>query len=94
MFPSLHSFKYLLLQFLFLSLPTTIISAQSPPVNWETTFGGTAGDLAWKFLPLDDNGVLVAGISLSGISGIKTEVSQGWMDYWIVRLDSSGAIVW
>ncbi len=41
-----------------------------------------------------DKGYLLAGASFSGISGDKTQTSQGSWDYWIVRIDSLGNKVW
>ena len=37
---------------------------------------------------------IVASYSTSGISGNKTESSNGFYDYWILKLNSIGNIIW
>src|SRR5690606_6121311 len=41
-----------------------------------------------------DGGYLLGGYSKSDISGEKTENSQGDYDYWILKLDTNGNLVW
>lgn len=41
-----------------------------------------------------DGGYILGGFSKSNISGDKTENSNGIDDYWIVKTDSLGSIVW
>lgn len=64
----------------------------SRQVVWENTIGGTQfEDLGYTF-PTDDGGFMVIGHSDSGISGDKTEASQGTYDFWIVKLDRNGIV--
>lgn len=63
-------------------------------VLWQNTIGG--GDMDW-FVSLDstsDDGYICGGWSRSNISGDKTENSYGGDDYWILKLDSVGNILW
>ena len=41
-----------------------------------------------------DSSYILGGHSNSGISGDKTEASQGNYDYWVVKLDGTGNIDW
>lgn len=41
-----------------------------------------------------DGGYLVAGTSVSSVSGEKSAASRGREDYWLIRLDAAGAPVW
>jgi hypothetical protein len=61
---------------------------------WDKTIGGSNWDQAAAIITTSDGGYLVAGYSYSGISGDKTEVNKGIRDYWVVKLNSSGQIVW
>ncbi|WP_107037337.1 T9SS type A sorting domain-containing protein [Brumimicrobium mesophilum] len=61
-------------------------------VLWDKTFGGSAIDGA-NSIVLDDN-IIVGGTSNSPISGNKSEGIYGGLDIWILKLDSSGALVW
>ena len=70
-----------------------IIRSQ-PTVQWQNTIGGSANDGLTSLTSLSDGGFIAIGASESNISGDKTENSQGDYDYWIVKLDDSGNIVW
>jgi hypothetical protein len=64
-------------------------------IQWQNTIGGTDVDELSDIKQTLDNGYLVAGYSISDISGDKTNNSYNHsIDYWIVKLDSSGNIIW
>lgn len=66
----------------------------SRKVQWDRTLGGTLGDYAADVEPTSDGGYIVGGSSFSNSTGNKSESSRGGEDYWIVKLDSLGQIVW
>jgi hypothetical protein len=53
--------------------------------QWDTEFGGSDADELKSIRLTSDNGYILAGSSLSEISGDKTQTSQGDRDYWIVK---------
>ncbi len=59
--------------------------------QWDKRFGGTASDEVRKVLLTANGSYLLGGISASGISGDKTQPSQGLADYWLVQVGSIGA---
>lgn len=63
-------------------------------IEWQHTIGGDMNDIAWDISQCFDGGYIVGGYSFSGVSGDKTEENQGNSDYWIVRLNEAGNIVW
>jgi hypothetical protein len=63
-------------------------------ITWQNTVGGNASDAFRDLTIATDGGYLLGGYSLSGISGEKTEDSNGDYDYWVVKLDSNGAVQW
>lgn len=63
-------------------------------IEWQRAYGGSAADFMTAMVETNDGGYLLGGSSSSGISGIKTEVNLGVTDYWLVRIDSIGNIVW
>ncbi len=63
-------------------------------VQWNKTYGGNDSDVLRDMLQTADGGYLVGGYSKSNISGDKTENSQGDYDYWILKLDGSGNLMW
>jgi hypothetical protein len=62
---------------------------------WDKTIGGSdnEGDV-WSFQKTEDNGYILEGFSISGISGEKTEECRGDFDYWVVKLDKNYNIQW
>ena len=66
-------------------------------VQWENTIGGNKDDELYDVIPTADGGYLAAGFSYSGIGGDKTEARIGppaYADYWVIKLDADGEIVW
>ena len=63
-------------------------------IQWQRTLGGSEDDYLRKIIQTSDNGFLAVGYSSSDISGDKTENSLGGTDYWILKLDEAGNIMW
>ena len=76
------------------AISTTLSYAQAPTIEWQNTFGGSAGDNGNVILQTTDGGYILGGESRSDISGNKTENSYGSNDFWIIKLNSLGVIEW
>lgn len=63
-------------------------------IEWQNTIGGNMDDFLLDVAQTADNGYILAGRSLSGISGDKTELNIGFWDYWVVKLNATGDILW
>ena len=64
-------------------------------IEWENTIGGWEDDFLYSISQTDDHGFIVGGHSESYVSGDKTESSiSGSPDYWVIKLDSVGNIIW
>jgi hypothetical protein len=63
-------------------------------IQWQNTIGGTSVDNLFSISQTFDGGYICGGTSNSNISGDKTENSQGVFDYWVVKLDPNGNIMW
>ncbi len=63
---------------------------------WDKRYGGNDSEGASRILRHPNGGFLLVGISLSNISGVKTDnnYASGLSDIWTVRIDSSGNILW
>jgi len=59
---------------------------------WQKTLGGSHSDAAFSIQQIDDGGYIVAGTSTSTDGDVT--VNYGGKDYWIVKLDISGNLVW
>ena len=56
-------------------------------------YGGTLGNSAFTIKKLN-NSIYIGGTSDSDSSGVKTEDSRGSVDYWVLKLNMDGSIVW
>lgn len=63
-------------------------------ITWQNTIGGSKDDYLHCTRQTTDGGYILGGQSLSGISGDKTEDSIGYYDFWIIKTDSTGNILW
>jgi len=65
---------------------------------WKKTFGGSGDDKAYTVQQTTDGGYIVAGASNSAIVDVNGTLTSsgnhGNSDYWIVKLDTSGNIMW
>jgi hypothetical protein len=62
--------------------------------EWDRDFGGNYGDELFTIQQTSDKGYLLGGLSASGVSGDKSQATWGGIDFWIVKIDSSGNKVW
>lgn len=65
-------------------------------IQWQKTLGGTYSDEATSVIQCTDGGYIVAGYTLSK-DGDVTDLHgapDSYHDYWIVKLNSAGAIEW
>lgn len=65
---------------------------QGGKLNWQKVLGGTDADYANVILTDKDSSYIVGGISYSSNGDINGAHGSG--DYWVVKLDSKGTIVW
>ena len=84
--------KYFLLSMCYISFNT--IYTQTPEIDWQNTIGGYNDDYLTSISPTSDGGYILGGDSYSGSNGDKNENKFGESDYWIVKLDGSGNIIW
>src|SRR6516165_3606475 len=61
---------------------------------WENDFGATNTENLNALQPTDDGGYLLGGLSFSGISGNKTNTWYGSSDAWLIKLNSTGGMMW
>ncbi len=59
---------------------------------WEKTYGG-AGEDTGASIVLDSSGYILGGSSYSNNTG-DVSTSHGSSDYWIIKVNSTGAIIW
>lgn len=68
---------------------------QQPSIRWQRVLGGVNTDSLVNILPTADSGFIISGYSNSGISSSKSaDALNGSFDYWIVKLNSEGGILW
>ncbi|RDC64878.1 T9SS type A sorting domain-containing protein [Adhaeribacter pallidiroseus] len=57
---------------------------------WDKRYGGDKDDELRAAIQQPQGGFVLAGTSYSGVSGDKTQASQGNSDYWLVQVDANG----
>jgi len=65
---------------------------QSDVLQWSKTYGGTGDDRGSDFLVNQDGSFVVFGYSTSSDGDVST--NAGDKDFWVLKLSSTGAIVW
>ncbi|HKR05103.1 MAG TPA: T9SS C-terminal target domain-containing protein [Bacteroidia bacterium] len=63
-------------------------------IQWQNTIGGSGWDEPHSIQQTGDGGYILCGYSGSNISGDKTENCTGTWDFWIVKTDALGNIIW
>jgi len=63
-------------------------------IQWQNTIGGSSWDGLTSLQQTSDGGYILGGFSASNISGDKTENNLVGFDYWVLKLDVTGAIEW
>ena len=63
-------------------------------IQWQKSYGGASDDILYSILALENQEYILVGASASNISGEKTENSKGGGDFWIIKIDASGNIIW
>jgi hypothetical protein len=61
---------------------------------WDKTYGGAEPEFLNSIQQTSNGGYILGGNSESGISGDKTENSKGIVDFWVVRISTTGSVLW
>src|SRR5205809_308804 len=64
----------------------------APSIEWQKSLGGTDGEEAYSLQQTTDGGFIVAGRSNSNDGDVSG--NHGNYDYWILKLDSLGDLIW
>lgn len=65
---------------------------ESGNIEWRKYFGGTNNDRSFDVVQANDGGYIVTGFSESNDFDITN--SKGSYDYWVIKLDTSGNLLW
>ncbi len=63
-------------------------------LEWEATYGGDNLEILSSVVQTIDGGYLLGGLSLSGVSGEKSEPNLGGFDHWIIKISATGSVEW
>lgn len=61
---------------------------------WDKTFGGQFSDINPKLLLLNDSNLIITGYSQSSSSGDKKDTNKGVGNFWVIKINLSGNILW
>ena len=68
------------------------INPSNGVLNWQKVMGGSDADYASSVITDTDGGFIVGGISYSGNADVSNPLGEG--DYWVIKLDAAGNILW
>ena len=71
---------------------SSTIFAQAPGISWQKSLGGSNPDYSSAIQKIAGGGYIVAGASFSNDGDVTG--NHGNADFWVVKLDSVGTIVW
>lgn len=63
-------------------------------IQWQKSFGGTKGDVAYSIQKTSDLGYIVTGISSSTDGDVSGFHAGTFYDYWVVKLSDASNIQW
>jgi hypothetical protein len=63
-------------------------------IEWEKTYGGSYGDGIFRIFPTNDNNYYLLCSSYSSDGDISNDPYPESTDFWIVKIDSFGNIIW
>ncbi len=73
---------------------TFALFSQSPTIEWAKCLGGFYPDYGYSIQQTTDGGYIVAGETNSNDGNVSGNHGTNTTDFWIVKLNSSGNIVW
>lgn len=79
---------------LLLGLRFALGQSIGPRVEWQKSYGGGLNDILYSVQQTADGGYILGGRSTSTPSGNKTAPHYGNYDYWVIRVDANGNVVW
>ena len=68
-----------------------LIHAQ-PVITWQKSLGGSDQEDISRIIPCNDKGFLILGSTISNDGQVSG--NHGNYDYWVVKIDSAGSLVW
>ncbi len=71
-----------------------VIENKRPASVFNLRYGGSGTDRFTTVIKTADGGYISGGYSNSGVSGDKSQPSQGGYDFWIVKTDVNGVKLW
>jgi hypothetical protein len=84
-------------KFLFSALAIFVFQmlyAQAPDIQWQRNFGGDETENFTGLGESPDGFFYFAGTSTSPASGDRTQARRGQYDFWVVKTDANGTIIW
>jgi hypothetical protein len=66
----------------------------SGSIVWDKVFGGDAAEYLASVITLPNDEFVLAGTTLSDISGDVSEATRGSFDFWMIKVDGSGNKIW
>jgi hypothetical protein len=63
-------------------------------ITWSRLYGGISSETDVDILQAEDGGYILSGTSVSSATGDVSGTNNGGTDYWIVKINAEGGILW
>jgi hypothetical protein len=63
-------------------------------LEWDRTIGSNGDDVLTSLIQTSDGSYVLAGSSSSAAGGNKSDNTRGLLDYWVVKIDAAGLVIW
>jgi WD40 repeat protein len=84
--------KFLVFLFLAISISAELHAQAAPAIDWQKCLGGSGNEDSYSIIQTADGGYAVAGHT--GSTDGDVSANHGNEDAWVVKLNSSGSIIW
>ena len=75
-------------------LANIAVAQMAPSIQWQRSLGGSGLDRPYGVIQMSDSGDIVGGITYSNDGDVTNNHSKGDADYWAVKLDTRGNVLW
>jgi len=74
------------------AIATSNTFGQAPSIQWQKCYGGSLGEYLSSLIATNDGGYIMGGTS--GSNDGDATFNQGLRDFWIMKVNAQGALVW
>ncbi len=71
-----------------------VVDSVGNSIIWQKVYGGTSDDRLYVLEKTKSGDYIIGGSSSSGTGGDKNSYCRGLLDYWVLKINKSGTVLW